>query len=80
MKVRVARRTVLRGIAYGGAVGVGLPVLECMLDTIYVVSVTDSQDIPTVSQKSRRDVFGEGDARVSLDRNVIVVVDPAEII
>jgi hypothetical protein len=32
-KFRVARRTLLRGIAYGGAIGVGLPVLESMLDT-----------------------------------------------
>ncbi|HET6339631.1 MAG TPA: DUF1552 domain-containing protein [Polyangiales bacterium] len=33
MKLRVGRRAVLRGLAYGGAISVGLPVLECMLDT-----------------------------------------------
>src|SRR5690242_14386656 len=54
--------------------------LERMLDTIYVVRVADSQDIPTVSQKSGGDIFGEGDSRVSLDRYVIVVVDPAEVV
>ncbi|HEX4352164.1 MAG TPA: DUF1552 domain-containing protein [Polyangiales bacterium] len=32
MKRTIARREVLRGIAYGGAVSVGLPVLEAMLD------------------------------------------------
>lgn len=32
MKRRVGRRAVLRGLAYGGAISVGLPVLECMLD------------------------------------------------
>jgi hypothetical protein len=33
MKRRLARRTVLRGLAYGGAVTIALPVLEAMLDT-----------------------------------------------
>ena len=33
MKRRIARREVLRGIAYGGAVSVGLPLLESMLDS-----------------------------------------------
>jgi hypothetical protein len=34
MKHRITRRTVLRGIACGGAVTVGLPVLESMLDSL----------------------------------------------
>jgi Protein of unknown function (DUF1552) len=33
MKLKVSRRAVLRGLAYGGAISVGLPVLECMLDS-----------------------------------------------
>jgi hypothetical protein len=33
MKRRIARREVLRGLAYGGAVCVGLPILESMLDS-----------------------------------------------
>lgn len=33
MKLRINRRAVLRGLAYGGAISVGLPVLECMLDS-----------------------------------------------
>jgi hypothetical protein len=33
MKLKVGRRAVLRGLAYGGALSVGLPVLECMLDS-----------------------------------------------
>ncbi|HKU43418.1 MAG TPA: DUF1552 domain-containing protein, partial [Polyangiales bacterium] len=32
MKHTIRRRTLLRGLAYGGAVSVALPVLECMLD------------------------------------------------
>ena len=33
MKLRISRRAVLRGLAYGGAISVGLPALECMLDS-----------------------------------------------
>jgi hypothetical protein len=33
MKRRVGRRAVLRGLAYGGAISVGLPALEIMLDS-----------------------------------------------
>jgi hypothetical protein len=33
MKRRIHRRAVLRGLAYGGAVSVALPALECMLDS-----------------------------------------------
>lgn len=33
MKRRVGRRTLLRGFAYGSAIGIGLPVLETMLDS-----------------------------------------------
>ena len=42
--------------------------------------VTDPQDIPTVTQEPCRDIFGEGNARVSLDGDVVVVVNPAEVI
>src|SRR5262249_1560491 len=53
---------------------------ESLLDALEVVCVTDTQDVPTVSQKSRLDILGESDARLTLDRNVIVIVDPAEVI
>src|ERR1700741_5349884 len=33
MKRRVGRRAVLRGLAYGGAISVGSPLFECMLDS-----------------------------------------------
>src|SRR5215831_4625379 len=53
---------------------------ESLLDTLEVIGVTDTQDIPAVSQKSSLDILGESDARLTLDRNVIVVIDPAEVI
>src|SRR5262249_61144870 len=35
---------------------------------------------PPVTQEPGGDVFREGDARVAIDRDVVVVVDPAEVI
>src|SRR5262245_2862993 len=53
---------------------------QCVLYEINVVGIADSQNIPTVAEESRSDVFGKSDARVPLDTDVIVVVDPAEIV
>src|SRR5215831_13290005 len=53
---------------------------KSLLDTLEVIGVTDTQDIPAVSQKSSFDILGESDARLTFDRNVIVVIDPAEVI
>ena len=54
--------------------------VDCVLDTLQVVGVTDSQHVPSVGQESRLHIFGKGDPRISLDGDVVVVVDPAEII
>ncbi len=54
--------------------------LQSVLDSIDVVGIADPQDIPAISQKPGRDILREGDARVSLDGDVVVVVDPAEVI
>ncbi len=51
-----------------------------MLDAIDVVGVGDPQHVPAVGQKTGRDVFGEGDAGVAFDGDVVVVLDPAEVI
>ena len=53
---------------------------ESSLDQIDVVRGADAQDIPPVSQKSSRDVFGERDFCAAFDRDVIVVIDPAQVI
>src|SRR5262249_13540213 len=51
-----------------------------VLYPINVVGITDSQDVPTVTQESGGDVLCKGDAGVSLDGDVVVIVDPAEIV
>src|SRR5215470_6135200 len=54
--------------------------IEGVPDTINVVGVANSQDVPPVGQKPGRDILGEGDACVPLDSNVVVVVYPAKIV
>src|SRR5262249_4458555 len=54
--------------------------VEGMLNTLDVVSVADTQHIPSVGKKSCLNVFGEGDARGALDGDVVVVVDPAKVV
>src|SRR5215471_7937668 len=54
--------------------------LESVLDSLEIVSIANTQDVPAVSQESCFDILGKGDARVPLDRDVIVVVNPAKVI
>ena len=64
-----------------GGAALGLPEdLKGVLDAIDVVGVPHPQDVPTVTQEAGRNVLREGDARVPLDGDVIVVVDPAEVV
>src|SRR4029453_17338206 len=53
---------------------------ERIFDAAYVVGIADAQNIPAVSEKTRGHVFGECNIRVPFDADVIVVVDPAEVI
>ena len=64
-----------RGPAFGLAED-----LERVLDAIDVVGVADPQHVPAVGEESGGDIFGEGDAGVAFDGDVVVVVDPAEVI
>src|SRR5206468_11994974 len=64
-----------------GGSALGLPEdLQGALNAIDVVGVSHPQDVPSVTQEAGRNVFRERDARVPLDGDVIVVVDPAEVI
>ncbi len=54
--------------------------LQGVLDAIDIVGVADPQNVPPVTQKAGCHVLGEGDARVSFDGDVVVIVDPAEVI
>src|SRR5712671_745906 len=53
---------------------------ERSLDGSVVICVADTQNIPPVRQKSGYDVLGECQVCAALDRDVIVVVDPTEIV
>jgi hypothetical protein len=53
---------------------------EGVLDTLQIVGVVDPQDIPAITQKPRRDVLGEGDLGAAFDGDVVVVIDPAEVV
>src|SRR5215510_2118267 len=54
--------------------------IESVLDARDVVGITDTQDVPAVRQKSRRHVLCKGDACLTFDGDVVVVVDPAQVI
>ena len=54
--------------------------LERLFDAIDVVRIADSQDIPSIRNESCLNVLGERDACVAFDRDVIVVVNPAQIV
>src|SRR5258708_25023892 len=51
-----------------------------MLNPIDTVSATAPQNVPTVTQEPGGVVLGEGDSRIPFDGNVVVVIDPAEIV
>src|SRR5215471_546936 len=54
--------------------------LKGAFDPIDVVGITNAQDIPPVRQESRRNIFRERDTCVPFDRDVVVVVNPTEIV
>ncbi len=63
----------------GRAVVLLLERLEGSGQHLEVVRVTDPGDVPAVGDEARGDVLGEGERRVALDRDLVVVVDPAEV-
>src|SRR5208282_558945 len=54
--------------------------LERPFDAIHIVSIADAQDVPTVGQKTSRNILREGDVGVAFDGDVVVVEDPAKIV
>ena len=53
---------------------------ERILDALEIVGVADPQHVPAIGEEARRDILGEGDAGVALDGDVVVVVDPAQVV
>ena len=50
-----------------------------MREQCQVVRIINAHNMPTVSRKSSGHIFGKGNVGRSFDRDVIVVVDPAQI-
>src|SRR4029077_19758752 len=53
---------------------------ERVLNAIQIIGIPDTNDVPSIRQKSPGDVFGERDIGFAFDSDVIVVIDPAQII
>src|SRR5262249_1533847 len=49
-------------------------------DPIHIVRVMDARNVPSISEESGRYVLAESDASISFDCDVVVVVNPAEVI
>src|ERR1044071_2915350 len=54
--------------------------VERLLDPLTIVSVSDSQHVPSVSEEASRNVLSECQTSVPLDRDVVVIVDPTQIV
>mmetsp|Transcript_9518 Transcript_9518/g.28765 ORF Transcript_9518/g.28765 Transcript_9518/m.28765 type:complete len:494 (-) Transcript_9518:3-1484(-) len=79
VRVGLVRRPVAddgRHLEQRGLVGDGLGLLDGVLDGLEVgVAVDDVDDVPAVRLEALRDVLGEGNLGVSVDRDVVVVVE-----
>ncbi len=62
-----------------GTVGGGVKRLERVAETIQIIGITDTQDIPPVTQESRRHIFRESQRRIAFNGDVVVVVNPAQV-
>src|SRR5215472_2698952 len=54
--------------------------VERLLDPLTIVGVSDSQHVPSVSEEASCNILSERQTSVPLDRDVVVVVDPAKIV
>src|ERR1700677_3098130 len=54
--------------------------IKRMLDALEVVGVTYAQNVPSIGQKAPGDIFGESNTGVAFDGDVVVVVNPTEVI
>src|SRR5215831_9713049 len=53
---------------------------ERVLDPRQIVGIADPQHVPSVGKEAPRDILGKSNARASLDADVVVVVDPAQVV
>src|SRR4029077_17188162 len=48
-------------------------------DALAIVGIADPLHMPAIGEKSPGDIFAEGKSGIALDRDVVAVVDPAEV-
>ena len=85
--VRFVRAGLLRGAVADLALDddqrrslrLGAEGLESTLQRSGVIGIGDMLDAPAEPLETLADVFGEGEVRLPLDRDLVVVVDPAEV-
>jgi hypothetical protein len=53
---------------------------QCIFNAIEVVRIAYFQNVPSIGMESRRHVFSECESGVSLNRDVVVVENPAKIV
>ena len=83
MAVLLVRRAVADVAVHddeGGPPAAALGRLEGAVEHGEVVRVPDARDVPAVGDEAGGHVFAEGELGVALDRDVVVVVDPAEVV
>src|SRR5215469_4956814 len=54
--------------------------LQRVLDAVEIICIADSQHIPAIRKKSSSDILCKGDTSISFNRDVVVVINPAEVI
>ena len=64
----------------GRALLLALELLEGGGDQLGVVGVADPGDVPAVAHEAGGDVVAVGEVGLAVDRDVVVVVDPAEVV
>ena len=51
-----------------------------ILDALEVIGIADPEHVPAIAHEAGGDILGEGEPRIAFDGDVVVVVDPAEVI
>ena len=63
----------------GGSIGGGAERVERPPQHVEIVGVADACHVPAIGDEARRHVLGERPVGVTFDRDLVVVVDPAEV-
>src|SRR5208337_5022779 len=81
--VLLVRRTIADVAIQDNKCGAALRLTECLqgvLDAVNVVGVANAQDIPPITQEPGRNVFRKGNAGVPLNGDMVIVVNPTQVV